>query len=225
MREVKQSLQDANEEHDVIKGEVMTIQHKAQVNTDKFGEKAKEAKKYMDGLDRCHSFKKAATYLSIPVVGQVCSTVACAAGGAEDASNHFKNPVGKVLAGTIGGAGGAVYGLGVSLVTIPAGPILWCKAISHHLDVKNYGKLTEQFENITLQMGMVETHLEQITTALGEIEQHLKCALSAEERVMLDVSDERRAKMVKRVIESADKLIGSCDYYFTLIKNEILTIE
>eukprot|EP00092_Neocalanus_flemingeri_P101698 GFUD01130029.1.p1 GENE.GFUD01130029.1~~GFUD01130029.1.p1 ORF type:complete len:127 (-),score=30.68 GFUD01130029.1:3-338(-) len=103
---------------------------------------------------------------------------------------------------------------------MPAGPYLWFKAVSKYFDTKNYGALKEQFGSIAQQMGMVETHLDNIITALGDIEEHLNKGLKAEEKVMDATTEDKRMKMVKRVIEQADKLILSCDHYYGIVKRQ-----
>jgi predicted DNA-binding protein YlxM (UPF0122 family) len=185
MREVKKSLEDANQEHEYIKMEVAKIKIKAEVNAEKCGEKAMTAKQYLDDIDVDNH-----TIISIPVVGNVVGGFIAGVNFKDNAilmcenQQILNNLPSKMVLGSVAGAAGGLGGAVTSMITIPAGPYLWYKAVSAHFDAKNYKVLKDQFGNIALQMGYVEQHLGDITCALGEIEQHLKQSLKAEENVI-----------------------------------------
>ena len=232
MDEATKSLKDANEQHEVIKGKVQVVQAKAKGNAETFEKKAEKAQKYLDEYfdEDTLTYTEASTYLSIPVVGQLLGVAGGAYGAgaatveALEDTDWGDNTVCKVVGGTLAGTVGLVAGAVTSVITIPAGPYLWVKGITSHLDAKNYGPLAKKFSNIALQMGLIDTHLGKITGALGDIESHLQKAVQAEERVM-STDGKKRAKMVKRVVERAEELIKACDEYFSLAKRDSKAIE
>ena len=225
MDNVKASLKEANEEHEVIKGKVKLVEEKAREAVDVFTKKSEKAIKHGEYMDD-NKWKAMATFTSIPVVGQIVGGVFGASGFAIDTvdacegSKYFDNLPSKIVAGGVAGAAGLGAGLGMSLATIPAGPILWYKAVSSAMKASSadgYDNLQKQFSSIALQMGMIETHLGQITEALGEIETCLNSSLKAQK--LMTQKKQNHKKWVSRVIERAAQLIAACDEYSEIVTN------
>ena len=221
MEDVKASLKEANEEHEVIKGKVKMVEEKARGVVEVFVKKSQKAFKHKDHLDDLEDL----TFASIPFLGQVGCGVVGAIAFAEEAaqachnSEHFDNFPSKVIAGGVAGAVGLGAGLVVSVLTVPAGPIIWCKAVSSAIKGSlsdDYDNLQEQFSSIALQMGLIETHLGHITEALGDIETCLNSTRKAQKQMIKKKHDE---KWVSKVIERAAHLIAACDEYSTIVTN------
>ena len=70
MDDVKISLQKANEEHDIVKGEADKIQVRAQSSGSKYEEKEKKLSLFLYPI-------KGVAYVSTPVIGQIASFAAC----------------------------------------------------------------------------------------------------------------------------------------------------
>ena len=210
---VKEALEKAYEEHEIIQGQVKIIGERSMRKAESYRAKAEKAKEYLDD-----DFEPGATVLATPVVGQVGGVLwgASAAGGAFAA--EFDSLPRKVVAGAVGGAvGGAA-----SIVLLPAAPYYWYKGITSLINDKAYGGPLKQFQNIAAQMGLVDKHLHQITGALGDIETRLGEATKAEKKV-ISYDGEKKERMIRRITERAEKLIEACDNYFSLIKSETIT--
>ena len=223
MTEVKKSIEEANEQHNIIKGEVALIKEKAKGSAETFKEKFDRTKQYRVELED-PVFLPQFTYLSIPIVGTVMGGAQGAAVAATAAMDEFDNLASKIGVGALAGAGGLVTGIGASIAALPMGPYLWYKAIAMHFDAENFGALQEQFISIVNQMSLIDTHLGNITQALGDIEDHLKAASKAGAKVMT-VDGEKRKIMVGRVIKRAEELILACNAYFELTKQRVASIS
>ena len=221
MDDVKISLQKANEEHDIVKGEADKIQVRAQSSGFKYNEKEKEMARFL-----IQTNIEGAAYVSTPVLGQIASFAVCGYAAAskmieECAKNTSANniPI-KMLAGGLAGVGGAIGGLAISTIVMPASPVIWWYFLSKNIDAKYFKELAVQFQSIGNQMMEVEVHLTVITSALSDIEKHLNMALRAEKSAKRQVTDEMRARMVGRMRTRAEKLIESCETYFSNVKTE-----
>ena len=219
MDDVKISLQKANEEHDIVKGEADKIQVRAQSSGFKYKEEEKKLSLFLNPIE-------GAAYVSTPVLGQIASFAVCGYAAAsktieECAKNTSANniPI-KMLAGGLAGVGGAIGGLAISTIVMPASPVIWWYFLSKNIDAKYFKELAVQFQSIGNQMMEVEVHLTVITSALSDIEKHLNMALRAEKSAKRQVTDEMRERMVRRMRTRAEELIESCDTYFSKLKTE-----
>lgn len=218
MNDVKESLQKANEEHEVVKGIADGIQKRSQISDDKYKKELEKFSKF--------SQIEGAAYVSTPILGQVASFAVCGYQAANEtieactkitSANNI--PV-KMLAGGLAGAGGALMGLGASTILLPAFPFLWWRFLSGHVQSEYYKELTTQFQSIGSQMVEVERHLTVITEALSDIEKRLNTALRAENTAKRQNRDDSRERMVQRMKKRAEELIESCDSYFSNVQND-----
>ena len=117
VNEAKKELQQVNEHHESIKGEVCALQEKANVRSKNFQERARTAAEYNGEVGTAMSI------ISAPGIGQLVGGVGGAIGGGMAAAELCKEsfwtnniPV-KVVAGIAGGVSAGALGLVSSIIS------------------------------------------------------------------------------------------------------------
>ena len=98
--------------------------------------------------------------MSIPIVGQIYTTYHSAASltrlGVEMVDKkHISPPLSvplKVVTGGLLGTAGAVAGCTVSLIHMPAGPVLWLHQLKVRMDLEDYTHLADHFSRISFRL-------------------------------------------------------------------------
>ena len=97
-------------------------------------------------------------------------------------------------------------------------------------DAHVYGNVKPQFEGILVQMGTITTHLDIIVNSISNIEDRLNDSIRAGEKAtQVELSDEKRKKMVRRLKDQAELLNEACDNYLAIVNakssSNVLAVE
>ena len=213
METVQGSLKEANEKHDAVKSKILDIQGEASEKAGQFESKKNDTAKYL----KTYSPGKMAAF-GTPGIGQLGGLVAGAWAFAEEAVDKCKSQgvIAQTVAGAAGLIAGGAFGLGASIIMLPASPYFWWKYASSVADIKKFGEISSQFGSIADKMGTVEVHLGKISEALWDIENKLDKTIETEKKARERLAPWKRDKFVLRMRKNADQLIESCDVYLSI---------